>query len=293
MRPACHHRPPRRQRPTSRLAHPALRALGAAALVLAFSAGSLPAQASQARQADRTTPASQVTQAAGAPRAAAADAPQKLLLRDRIVAVVDEDPILSSDLDRSITLGLVERKEGESDRAFRRRVLDTLIDQRVRFHEVTRFGLEQVPVSHIDEQVEAIRSRFPSEEDFERRLHLVGLDLDSLHQLVTRQLMVWTYFEEFLGPRIFVSLEDIRQYYEETLTPALKAHNQPVPPIEQVREQIRGVLKEQRLNEAIESRTEELRRDADIVNYFDSEHDSVPPVILEIDKAPASSAGGS
>jgi len=213
-----------------------------------------------------------------------------LLLRDRIVAVVDEDPILSSDLDRSITLGLVARNDGESDKAFRRRVLETLIDQRVRFHEVTRFGLEQVPVSEIEDQVEAIRSRFPSAKEFQQRLQDVGLDLESLRQLVARQLMVWTYFEEFLGPRIFVSLEDIREYYEQTLTPTLEDHGQPVPPIEQVREQIRQVLKEQRLNEAIDSRTEELRREADIVNYFDAPHDSLPPTILEIDAAPA--AGG-
>ena len=204
--------------------------------------------------------------------------------------MVDEDPILSSDLDRSITLGLVARHEGESDTAFRRRVLETLIDQRVRFHEVTRFGLEQVPVSQIEEQVEAIRSRFPSQAEFQRRLHDVGLDLESLRQLVARQLMVWSYFEEFLGPRVFVSLEDIRAYYEQTLTPTLEAHGQPVPPIEQVREQIRQVLKEQRLNEAIESRTEELRREADIVNYFDDTHDTLPPVILEIDGARSGSA---
>jgi hypothetical protein len=212
----------------------------------------------------------------------AADAPQKLLLRDRIMAVVDEDPILSSDLDRAITLGLVARHEAESDQAFRRRVLDTLIDQRVRFHEVTRFGLEQVPVSQIEEQVEAIRARFSSEEQFRRRLDDVGLDLESLRQLVARQLMVWSYFEEFLGPRIFVSLEDIREYYDETLTPELESHGHPVPPIEQVREEIRQVLKERRLNEAIESKTEELRREADIVNYFDERHDTLPPVILEI-----------
>jgi len=220
------------------------------------------------------------SQAPGA--SSTASAPRKLTLRDRIVAVVDEDPILSSDLDRAITLGLVARRDDESDQAFRRRALDTLIDQRVRFHEVTRFGLEQVPVSQIEDQVEAIRSRFPSEEEFRRRLADVGLDRESLRQLVARQLMVWTYFEEFLGPRIFVSLEDIRDYYEQPLTPTLEPHGQPVPPIEQVREEIRQVLKEQRLNEAIESKTEELRREADIVNYFDDSHDSLPPVILEI-----------
>ncbi len=215
-----------------------------------------------------------------APRAAAA--PPELELRDRIQAVVDEDPILSSDVDRAITLGFSGRQEGESERDFRRRVLDELIDQRVRLHEVTRFGIEQVPVDQIEEQVQLIRSRFPSEGEFRSRLAEVGLDLESLRQLVARQLSVWIYFQEFLGPRVFVSLEDIRKYYDDTLVPELRARGAAVPAIEDVREDIRNVLKEQRLNQAIEQRTEELRREADVVNYFDSAHDHLPPVVLGI-----------
>lgn len=218
------------------------------------------------------------------PGAPAAEAPGPLELRDRILAVVDEDPILSSDVDRSITLGLVERREGESERELRRRVLESLIDQRVRLHEVERFGIEQVPVEAIEEQVAAIRARFSSEEELQRRLAEVGLDLAGLRQLVARQLAVWIYFEEFLGPRIFVSLEDIRRHYEETLAPELRARGEPVPPIEAVREEIRELLKQRRLNEAIEERTEELRREADILNFYDSEHEALPPVVLEIDR---------
>ncbi len=220
--------------------------------------------------------------AAAAPRADAPTPEPGLVLRDRIMAVVDEDPILSSDVDRSILLGFAERHEGESDSDFHRRVLDQLIDQRVRLHEVSRFGIEQVPVDQIEEQVQLIRSRFPNEADFRARLAEVGLDLQDLRQLVARQLSVWIYFQEFLGPRVFVSLEDIRKYYDETLVPEVRSRGAAVPPIEDVREDIRNLLKEQRLNHAIEQRTEELRREADIVNYFDSEHDHLPPVVLEV-----------
>lgn len=205
-----------------------------------------------------------------------------LQLRDRIVAVVDEDPILASDIDRAITLGLAERREGESERAFRRRVLDSLIVERIRLHEVSRFGIERAPVEAIEAQVEVIRARFSSDEELRTRLAEVGLDLEGLRQLVARQLAVWAYFEEFLGPRIFVDLEEIREYYEGTLVPALEAEGSPVPPIEDVREEIRQLLRERRLNEAIEARTEELRREADVLNFFDSEHESLPPVVLEI-----------
>lgn len=207
----------------------------------------------------------------------------ELQLRDRIVAVVDEDPILVSDIDRAIALGMVAREEGETEEGFRRRVLESLIDQWVRFHEVTRFGIEQVPVHEIETQVALIRSRFADDEEFSRQLEAVGLDLATLRQLVARQLRVWTYFEEFLGPRVFVSLDDVRAYYDETLVPELEARGQPVPPIERVREEIRAVLKEERLNAAITARTEELRREADIVNYYDDGRGELPPVILEIE----------
>lgn len=219
---------------------------------------------------------------AGSPALAQDRPTAPLELRDRIVAVVDEDPILSSDVERAITLGLADRREGESDREFRSRVLDSLIVQRIQLHEVSRFGIEQVPAEAIEAQVEAIRSRFGSEEELRARLAEVGLDLPGLRQLVARQLAVLSYFEEFLGPRIFVDLEEIREYYEETLVPELEARGAPAPRIEEVREEIRQLLRQRRLNEAIETRTEELRREADVLNFFDSEHDSLPPVVLEI-----------
>ncbi len=219
--------------------------------------------------------------AAAPPAGPDAPAPD-LRLRDRILAVVDEDPILLSDVDRAITLGFVDRHPGEGEADFRRRALEQLIDQRVRLHEVSRFGIEQVPVDQIEEQVRLIRSRFSTEEELRARLAEVGLDLEDLRQLVARQLSVWIYFQEFLGPRVFVSLEDIRKYYDETLVSELRAKGAAVPPIEDVREDIRKLLKEQRLNQAIEQRTDELRREADIVNYFDSEHDHLPPVVLEV-----------
>lgn len=210
------------------------------------------------------------------------ETPVGLELQDRILAVVDEDPILSSDVDRAITLGLVERREGESVRELRRRVLDSLIEQSVRLQEVSRFGIEQVPVEAIEAQVEAVRGRFASDEEFLARLDEVGLDLEALRQLVARQLAVLVYFEEFLGPRIFVDLEEIRAYYEETFVPAMRAEGTVPPPIAEVREEIREILKQRKLNEAIERRTEELRREADVLDFFDEEHEGLPPVVLEI-----------
>lgn len=200
-------------------------------------------------------------------------------LVDRIVAVVDEDPILASDLERVIRLGLAEMESGEGPLDFRRRVLRDLIDQRLRFHEVDRFGLIQVPVEEIEVRTEEIRSRFATEAEYQARLHELSMTEEDLRQLVARQLTILAFVDERLGARVFVGLEEIEEYYEKELKPVLEAEGQDVPALEDVREPIRTVLRERRMISEIERWTEELNRKATVTNYFDSEHSGLPPVV--------------
>jgi peptidyl-prolyl cis-trans isomerase SurA len=217
----------------------------------------------------------------------------KLVLQDKVLAVVDEDPILQSDVNRAIKLGLLQPNPGETTEAFRRRVLDGLIEERLRFHEVDRFGLEQVPVEDIESNVAKIRARFPDEASFQKALKEVGLDRKKLDQLVARQLLVLTYVDERLGPRVFVSLEDINRYYRDVLTPEMQHRGQPVPPIEDVREDIREVLKQQRLTQEMEKWTQELRQKADVVVYGDQAKGGLlPPVVKRIEEPAKKPPGG-
>ncbi len=62
--------------------------------------------------------------------------------------------------------------------------------------------------------------------------------------------------------------------------PELKALGASVPPVEEVREELRQVLRERRLNEEIERWTEELRQEADLVDHFDSRRGELPPLII-------------
>jgi len=211
------------------------------------------------------------------------------VLRDRVISVVDEDPILATDLDRAIVIGQLAPKPGESQRTFRRRVLDDLIAQRLRFHEIDRFGLEQVPVDQIERQVAEVRGRFKDDATFRQKLREVGLDEAALRQLMARQLEVLAYVDERLGPQVFVGLDDISNYYRTVLTPQLQQQHLPVPPLEAVRDKIREVLRQQRLTEEIERWTEELRRKAVIAVYFDEPAGGpLPPVVkrIELGKKP-------
>jgi parvulin-like peptidyl-prolyl isomerase len=261
---------------------PAATAAAAAALLLCVAW-------STASSSSSTSSSSSSSLAAPAPAAAAQSTGGANVLKDRVIAVVDDDPILATDLDRGIIIGQLEPKPGESQRAFRRRVLDDLIAQRLRFHEIDRFGLEQVPVDQIERHVAEVRARFKDDATFRQKLREVGLDEAALRQLMARQLEVLAYVDERLGPQVFVGLDDISNYYRTVLTPQLQQQHLPVPPLESVRDKIREVLRQQRLTDEIERWTEELRRKAVIAVYFDEPAGGpLPPVVkrLELGKKP-------
>lgn len=196
---------------------------------------------------------------------------------DRIVAVVDEDPIFLSDVERFLALGNISPEPG-IDKP-RRRALDRLIDQRLRFHEVERHGFIPVSAEELDAQLEALTQRLGGPEALERRLAEAGIDRERLRYLLSRQLRVSRYIEERLGPRIFVDLEDVRAYYEGELADEMVRRGESLPPLDEVREPIRALLRERRLNREIEVWTAELRERADVVDHLDRLEDDLPPVV--------------
>jgi len=246
------------------------------ALALAFAGPWLLAACSAA-------PAASTAVAVASDRTTLAD----LALVDRVVALVDEEAILLSDVERVIALHLVDERPGESAAELRERVLDRLVEQRLRFHAADRFGFIDVSVERIEEEVERIAGTFDGRQDFLARLRQVGLSEGELRQLVARQLMVLNFVDQRLGARVFVSLDDIRTYYDDELTPRLRQQGETPPPLEQVREEIRALLKERRLNEEIERWTEELRREADVQLFLDQPAENLPPVVDRVSPPPA------
>jgi hypothetical protein len=210
----------------------------------------------------------------------------KPVLEDKILAVVDEDPILASDVTRAVKLGLAQPSSGEAPAAFQKRLLSQLIDERVRFHEVDRFGFTEVPVDDIEAQVKKIHAGFPDERAFQKALAEVGLNLQGLRQLVTRQLLVVTYVEERLGPRVFISSDDINKYYRTVLTPEMQKRGQPLPPPDDVRDSIRDLLHQQKLNEEMAKWTDELRTKANVVVHPPPGSEKpLPPVVKKVTAA--------
>jgi len=201
-----------------------------------------------------------------------------LTLVDRIVATVDDDPIFFSDVRRLIDLGLAERAAGEPEDQLERRVLEGLIEQKLRLHEIGRYDFRSVPEAEMERQLKAVRKSFEGPRSFERRLLELGLGEEGLRQLLARQLRVLAYVEERLGPKVLVDFEDIQTYYLGELLPALEAQGVGRPELSEVQEAIGQLLREIRFNEEIEAWTLELRLEAEVVDFFEHPTRELPPV---------------
>ncbi len=171
--------------------------------------------------------------------AQAAAAPPELI--ERIVAVVDERPLLLSDL-RALgaVSGLVP---GEA--------LEKAIDERLMYAEASRLAQAEVKTEEEDRAVSALLERDPAL----RR----SVPEPDLRRLLHRQIAILKYVEFRFRPQVRVSDEEVRKAWE------LEEVGRPAgPALEDAQDAIRARLERQALDERIEAWVRELRSRADV-----------------------------
>ncbi|MEM6454944.1 MAG: hypothetical protein AAF772_07600 [Acidobacteriota bacterium] len=229
-------------------------------------------------QATGATDDDAVRRALGLGPRSLADGPA--VVEDRIVAVVDHDPIYASDVLQQLALaspsGASDERASASAAARVRRTLDGLIDQRLRLHEVDRGGRVVVAEAAIEAQLAQVRARFADDAAFDRALADAGLDRAALRVRLHRQLRVLRYVDTRLGPRVFIDRAAVRAAYDGPFRAEREARGETVPPFDAVREALGALLRAQALNDEIAAWTETLRARAQIIDRLASLPDAAP-----------------
>ena len=100
---------------------------------------------------------------------------------DRILAIVDGQILMHSDVRAFIDLGLVDIPAGPSQEV---EVLTWLIERRVVLDQVDRFVVAEPDPGAVDRRFDLVRSQLPGDTELEVILDRVGLTSDDLRQLV-------------------------------------------------------------------------------------------------------------
>jgi len=186
---------------------------------------------------------------------------------DRIAALIDQQVITVSEVSQMAEIRFFPRKAGQSDDDYRHDILESLIAQALRFRDVERFGAEDIPKDSIESRFLDIQKRFSVAADFAAAMQRAELSPDEVRALVKRQLQVEAYIQERFAPMIFVSTDEIEAYYRGDWSQQRRQRGLPIPPLAEVTEEIRTLLKSNRLQSEIDRWTTQLRARANVDIY--------------------------
>jgi hypothetical protein len=186
---------------------------------------------------------------------------------DRVAAVIDRQVITVSEVSQMVETRFFPRAARLSDDDFRRAVLENLIAQALRYRDVERFGAQDISKDSIEARLKEIQGRFASEAEFLAALGRAELTPDELRALIKRQLQVEGYIQERFAPLVFIPNEEIDAYYNGPWSQQRRERGQPIPPLNEVREEIRTLLRADRLQKEIEQWTSQLRLRANVDVY--------------------------
>ena len=123
---------------------------------------------------------------------------------DSILAIVDGQIIMHSDVRAFIDLGLVDIPAGPNQEI---EVLTWLIERRVVLDQVNRFAVAEPDPSAIDRRLDLVRSRLPDDAELDLILDRVGLAPDDLRQLVADDIRR----DAYLADRFEVVADGLRE----------------------------------------------------------------------------------
>jgi len=140
--------------------------------------------------------------------------PRKGELLDKVVAFVEGEAILGSEVEAIIALGLVSPLGDEPPGDLRRRVVDALIDDRLRARDLARFGEPEISPDEIQEEIDRAARRIGGRSKFEATAQSQGLDTHAIESLFRRQLAAIASADDRFGGAVFVTEEEIAEFIE-------------------------------------------------------------------------------
>ncbi|MEE8417608.1 MAG: peptidylprolyl isomerase [candidate division Zixibacteria bacterium] len=145
---------------------------------------------------------------------------------DRVVAVVDKEIILLSELEAQLQLYSIQTRTNLSDEAvrdsLREEFLDRMIEDKVLLVEAERDTSINITNKEVDEalttQIQTIRSQFPSEDAFQEQLRSEGLTLNGLRDQyrdeVKNQILKDMLIQKRLAG-VRVSSGEVKRFYDD------------------------------------------------------------------------------
>jgi hypothetical protein len=187
---------------------------------------------------------------------------------ERVLAVVNGAPVLTSDADLATIAGLVPREEGESDAAYRRAVVEALIALELRWQDLQATGITARVSVDLAAAWSGVVARAGGAEALGAELSRHGLPEAVLKELVRRAAVVEAYVADRFSPFARPGPDEVDRLWRNELAPALAASGKEPPELAEVREQVEALVRERKLAAEVARWTAELEKRAEVLRYL-------------------------
>jgi len=174
---------------------------------------------------------------------------------DRIVAKVESDIILMSDVQRLARYQVFLDGKSLSDAE----ILDKLIDQWIVRNEAGVARFPQPSEEDVNRSMERLKRSFSSPQEFESRKAQSGLTDEQIRQFMTAQLYYSSYLDSRFRPVIQIDEKAIEDFYKTRVVPRAESRGQTPPPLENARDFIQEALVQRAINEQADRWLKESR----------------------------------
>jgi hypothetical protein len=166
-------------------------------------------------------------------------------LIDRVVARIENDVILLSDVRLLSHYQLLVEGKTESDSE----ILDRLIDQWIVRSEANVARTPQPSDADIDRAMQRLVQGFSSQQDFEAHRKLAGLTEADVRRITTDQLFLNSYLDSRFRPTVHVDEQAIQDFYKNSLLPRAQARGTAPPAFDTAHDFIQEALIQRGINE--------------------------------------------
>jgi hypothetical protein len=183
---------------------------------------------------------------------------------DRVVARVEEDIILQSDVEQLARYQILVDGKSESET----QILDRLIDQWIVRKEAEASHFPGPVKADVDRGLQRLERSFAKKEDFDAQRKKAGISEGELLQIVTAQAYLSNYLDSRFRPTVQVDEKAIQDFYDTAVIPRAKARGQEPPSFDAARDLIQEVLTQRGINEQADKWLKESRTRLSITKFM-------------------------
>jgi hypothetical protein len=184
---------------------------------------------------------------------------------DRIVARVENDIILLSDVRELKAYQELLDGKSESENA----LLDRLIDQWIVRSEAQLSRFPEPKDEEIDREISRVVKSFSSAQEYETRKKQSGLSDAEVRKIVASQLYLSNYLDSRFRPSAQIDEKAIEDFYHNAVVPRAKARGQEPPTLEASRDIIQDALVQSDISEQADRWLKETRDRLHVQKYLE------------------------